>query len=131
MGTLPNACPKPTPRVLTKLKKRAAEAKQIRHVWAEVDRRDEYCCRVCKRFCNPRAISVLEKIHRHHLDYRSQGGMDVESNLVSLCARCHGLVHDSKLRLSGNAEERNELGKLAGVKVERLTESGWQVERMC
>ena len=37
----------------------------------------------------------------HHVKYRSQGGDDSESNLKTLCIRCHRGVHDGKIELSG------------------------------
>jgi Holliday junction DNA helicase RuvB len=33
----------------------------------------------------------------HHVHFRSRGGPTQPSNLVTLCARCHGLVHDGLL----------------------------------
>jgi 5-methylcytosine-specific restriction endonuclease McrA len=35
---------------------------------------------------------------QHHVVYRSQGGKDEESNLVSLCGRHHALAHSDKRR---------------------------------
>ena len=32
-------------------------------------------------------------IHCHHKIFRSQGGSDIESNLVWLCAACHHEAH--------------------------------------
>ena len=40
----------------------------------------------------------------HHVKYRSQGGDDSESNLKTLCVRCHRGVHDGKLKLSALEE---------------------------
>lgn len=35
----------------------------------------------------------IHDLHLHHLCYRSQGGDDVEANLVALCSRCHSRIH--------------------------------------
>lgn len=51
--------------------------------------RDGSRCRYCTG-CN-----LLEV---HHIDYRSQGGLDAKSNLILLCKECHMLVHSSKHR---------------------------------
>ncbi len=37
----------------------------------------------------------------HHVEFRSHGGATQPSNLVTLCARCHGLVHDGLLLVVG------------------------------
>lgn len=43
-------------------------------------------------------------IHVHHVKARQMGGarrMDVADNLISLCARCHDLVHRGRIRREG------------------------------
>lgn len=55
--------------------------------------RDASCCRVCGRY--------VEYPHLHHVEYRSEGGLDVPANLVTLGGGfpshdCHGLVHSNK-----------------------------------
>jgi Holliday junction DNA helicase RuvB len=42
----------------------------------------------------------------HHIRYRSQGGRTAMSNLISLCAPCHALVHADLLLLEGEDAER-------------------------
>lgn len=32
-------------------------------------------------------------LHLHHIKFRSQGGLDEASNLITLCARCHRRAH--------------------------------------
>lgn len=106
-----------------------AEANK-RKVHQAVDARDHYTCRVCGRYCSPLAVGLLQRSHRHHLVYRSAGGKDTTENLCTLCAHCHDDEHHKRIRLSGNADLRDKkTGKLAGVKVERATESGWRVEK--
>lgn len=127
---LSNACPKPDrTRYQSKAERAKTEAANERMVWYDVDVRDGRCCRVCGTFCSPRAIGTLHKPHRHHLQYRSLGGATTSACLVTLCARCHDLEHTHKIRLSGDADERDELGRLAGVKLELPCESGWRTDR--
>jgi len=57
--------------------------------------RDGYRCRHCQR---------SGRLHVHHVEYRSQGGSSVEGNLAALCDRCHGLVHDDLLFITGEPE---------------------------
>lgn len=35
-------------------------------------------------------------LHVHHIIYRSQGGPDEDSNLITLCQSCHDKVHSDK-----------------------------------
>ena len=122
------ACPKGPSRHEQKRTQQADRMREQRRVYALVDNRDEHCCRVCGRFCNPRALGIIARAHRHHLVYRSKGGETSITNLVSLCAQCHADEHDGKLQLSGDAELRDPVtGKLCGVKVERPGEHGWEV----
>jgi len=50
----------------------------------QVLRRDGWRCQECG------GISNLEI---HHIQYRSRLGDDSETNLITLCAPCHGKVH--------------------------------------
>lgn len=56
--------------------------------------RDEGCCIICGRPGNPEA----------HYIPRSQGGLGVEQNIVTLCRTCHR-IYDQ-----GSKEEREEYG---------------------
>lgn len=49
------------------------------------------------------------------------------SNVIALAGDEHAEVKAGKARYSGDANYRDENGKLCGVKYERITESGWQV----
>ncbi len=39
----------------------------------------------------------------HHLEFRSEGGRTSPENLITLCTRCHGLVHEGLLRMEGSS----------------------------
>ncbi len=102
------------------------------HAWnavsARVDARDEGQCRVCGTRANPHVTTLLGRLHRHHIAYRSRGGEDITSNIVSLCAACHDEIHiHGTLHLEGDADLRDPIGRLCGIKVERNVESGWEV----
>ena len=112
---------------------RAKEAAEIRACYKAVDQRDGGRCRVCRTRGNPHATTLLERLHRHHMVYRSRGGEHVTSNVVSLCSGCHEAIHVlMTLRVEGDADARDAVtGKLAGVQVSRYSESGWAVEKFC
>jgi hypothetical protein len=50
--------------------------------------RDGHRCRHC---------GSRRDLHAHHVVWRSRGGPTTLANLVTLCRRCHGLVHDGLL----------------------------------
>jgi hypothetical protein len=55
---------------------------------ARIVERDGKKCRACGRG-NPLEV--------HHIVYRSRGGTDEDSNLITLCRGCHVKAHESKL----------------------------------
>ncbi|MBI5850635.1 MAG: HNH endonuclease [Planctomycetes bacterium] len=55
---------------------------------AKVFARDAHSCRNC---------ASKRGLHAHHVVWRSRGGLTALANLVTLCARCHGLVHEGFL----------------------------------
>lgn len=61
---------------------------------AQVLERDSSTCRVCGGFVDSPAL--------HHIKYRSQGGLNVIENLLTVhwmyAPRCHELVHSNKPR---------------------------------
>lgn len=67
---------------------------------AMVLNRDSYACQYCKGKHKDKKLEV------HHIVFRSQGGSDEESNLVTLCHTCHKALHDLKIRpdLSGKVK---------------------------
>jgi hypothetical protein len=56
--------------------------------WSEIRnnilRRDNYAC------CNCR---YTKKLHVHHIVPLSRGGTNNETNLITLCERCHIMIH--------------------------------------
>ena len=61
---------------------------------AMVLNRDNYTCQCCK------GKHKDSKLEVHHIIYRSQGGSDEESNLITLCHTCHKALHDGKINQS-------------------------------
>ena len=65
--------------------------------YADVYLRDRWRC--ASPVCTSRNVTP------HHIVFRSHGGGESRSNLVSLCERCHlELVHGNALRVTGDAE---------------------------
>jgi 5-methylcytosine-specific restriction endonuclease McrA len=55
--------------------------------------RDLFQCQVC-------GTGGENRLQIHHVVFRSQGGTHAASNLVTLCFRCHRLVHLSVVAVS-------------------------------
>lgn len=62
--------------------------------------RDNYTCQHCK------GKHKDSKLEVHHIVFRSQGGSDEESNLITLCHTCHKDLHSGKIsiKLSGKVK---------------------------
>ena len=67
---------------------------------ATVLNRDNYTCQYCKGKHKDNKLEV------HHIVFRSHGGSDEESNLITLCHTCHKDLHSGKinLKLSGKVK---------------------------
>ena len=66
--------------------------------------RDKYTCQCCK--------TKKGTLHVHHIIYRSQGGSDEESNLITLCETCHKKLHKGELRDFESKLEGKRKGQL-------------------
>jgi hypothetical protein len=108
-----------------------AEARTIADVYALVDQRDGPCCRICGCYLQRGGLTILSRAHHHHITPRSLNGPTTPENLVRLCSKCHEDEHRCRIRISGDADECNELGMLAGVKVERLENDTWKIWKFC
>lgn len=58
---------------------------------AMVLNRDNYTCQCCK------GKHKDSKLEVHHIVFRSQGGSNEESNLITLCHTCHKNLHNEKI----------------------------------
>jgi hypothetical protein len=94
-------------RVDEKIDRVSKKAAALREVHKAVDLRDKRRCRAYGVRVNPTASSLLERGHRHHIRFRSQGGQDTTENLITLSARAHADIHAGKLHiLSDNADRK-------------------------
>jgi hypothetical protein len=76
--------PKPAKRVVDKA---AIRAYRLKHPWCEYQLDSGLEC--------GRPMSDV-----HHLIHRSQGGGDVESNLISLCREHHRVMHGERVHFA-------------------------------
>lgn len=93
-----------------------------------VEERDGNHCRICGKRCRFNAPLLKERADPHHVIFASAGGGDETKNICKLCRSCHDDVHVHRvLALSGDADARDEFDKPKCLRLEKLTESGWQV----
>ena len=90
--------PKPPSRARVKATQKRLAASDARAVYRHVTERDKGRCRACGHF------GIM---HRHHIVYRSHGGLTTPENVCLLCGGptgCHTAVHAGRVRITGSAE---------------------------
>jgi 5-methylcytosine-specific restriction endonuclease McrA len=117
-------------RVESKEKRDRERQAEIDACYAAVDQRDGHICRVTGVFLTAGASDPHKRKERHHMVRRSRGGENETANVITVSAAIHQLDHAGKIHLSGDADLRDAQGQLCGVKLERMTESGWETVRM-
>ena len=70
---------------------------------AMVLNRDGYNCQYCK------GKHKDSKLEVHHIVFRSKGGSDEESNLITLCHTCHKDLHSGKIHPDFKGETKGTL----------------------
>ena len=70
---------------------------------AMVLNRDNYTCQCCK------GKHKDSKLEVHHIIFRSQGGSDEASNLITLCHTCHKALHNGKISLNLKGKMKGNL----------------------
>jgi DUF2075 family protein len=70
---------------------------------AYVLNRDGYICQNCKGKKND------SRLHVHHIIFRSNGGSDDESNLITLCKTCHDDLHKGNISLKKTGKKKSNL----------------------
>ncbi len=71
---------------------------------AKVYARDHGCCRAYGTPVKLRSDNPLIVAHAHHIVFRSAGGADISSNLVTLCPKAHYLIHQHLLSVEGDGD---------------------------
>lgn len=61
--------------------------------------RDSYTCQCCGK--------KHVRLEVHHIIFRSMGGTDDEKNLITLCEKCHKMIHDGILVLTKKPKKSN------------------------
>lgn len=72
--------------------------------------RDGYTCQ------SGRKIKHDDKLHVHHIVFRSQGGTNTPDNLVTLCEKCHKDLHAGKFAIKGKKSKTKHATEVGIVK---------------
>jgi len=78
---------------IKKLEYRDGSQKGFYNFKAYILHRDTYQCQKCK--------SKNVKLHVHHIIFRSNGGTNAPSNLITLCESCHNKLHLGEFEIKG------------------------------
>jgi RRXRR protein/HNH endonuclease len=88
---------------------------------AYVLHRDGYTCH------SGRKLKHDSKLHVHHIVFRSNGGTNARSNLITLCETCHSDLHAGKFEFKAKksrTKHATEVGIIKGA----IACSGWAFE---
>ncbi len=111
--------------------RRAAEKQREQdQCYQAVDIRDSSVCRVTGEYLTLGHADPHKRKERHHMIRRSRGGLHETANVVTVSAFIHAQDHAGKIRLSGDANLKDQQGNFCGVKYERMVDGGWQTVRM-
>ncbi|MGF1759648.1 RNA-guided endonuclease IscB [Photobacterium sagamiensis] len=72
--------------------------------------RDNYKCK------SGRKCKHSNKLHVHHIHFRSQGGTDAPENLITLCETCHKDLHNGKFELKAKKSRTKHATEIGIVK---------------
>ena len=90
---------------------------------AMVLNRDDYTCKYCK------GKHKDSKLEVHHIIFKSQGGSDEESNLITLCHTCHKNLHDGKItsnlrgKVKGNLNYASQMNVIRSRLLEKYSDA--------
>lgn len=86
------------------------------NVKAYVLHRDGYQCQKCK--------TNKGKLHVHHVTFRSNGGTDTPSNLITLCEDCHEKLHNGEFEIKGVKSKTKHATEVSIVKSQLKNQFG-------
>ena len=59
-----------------------------------------------------------EKLHVHHIVFRSKGGTDTPNNLITLCEKCHADLHTGKFELKASRSKTKHATEMGIIKAQ-------------
>lgn len=95
--------------------------KSFYNVKSYVLHRDNYTCQ------SGRKVKHIDKLHVHHVVFRSQGGTDTPSNLTVLCETCHDALHRGEFNLKEKRSKTKHATEMGIVKSQ--LKKNWDFEK--
>ena len=92
---------KPRPSILVKAEAGRKAKRAAAKLRADVRARDGHQCQCCHIPVFVSATNPLQRAQVHHITYRSQGGPDVQKNLITVCGECHAKIHAHEIEVRG------------------------------
>jgi len=86
------------------------DQKGFYNVKAFVLHRDGYRCQ------SGRKAPHSQKLHVHHINFRSKGGTDAPGNLIALCNSCHDKLHEGEFEIKGSRSKTKHATEIGIVK---------------
>jgi 5-methylcytosine-specific restriction endonuclease McrA len=99
---------------VTKSGYQQGDQKGFYNVKAFVLHRDNYTCQ------SGRKVKHSEKLHVHHVVFRSQGGSNAPSNLKVLCEICHSDLHAGKFVLKEKKSKTKHATEIGIIKAQLI-----------
>jgi 5-methylcytosine-specific restriction endonuclease McrA len=72
--------------------------------------RDKYTCQ------SKLNVKHTNKLHVHHIIFKSQGGSNTPSNLITLCEDCHDALHNGKFELKAKRSTTKHATQMGIIK---------------
>lgn len=94
------------------------ERKGYYNVKAYVLHRDGYKC------ISGQKADHSKKLHVHHIQFKSNGGTDTPSNLITLCETCHNDLHNGEFELKAKKSKTKHATEI-GIIQSQLIKSDW------
>ncbi len=88
----------------------AGNQKGFYNTKAYVLHRDNYKCQ------SNRKVKHSDRLHVHHIQFRSQGGTNMPSNLITLCETCHSNLHQGEFELKAKRSKTKHATEIGIVK---------------
>lgn len=82
----------------------------------------KYKCQLCTTKKN-------QKLHVHHIQFRSNGGSNSPDNLATLCKSCHDKIHKFQKEMSEKTSKK--LQKIAQIRTKHATEISILRSQLC
>ena len=90
------------------------DLKGFYNIKAFILHRDNYKCKSSQK------VKHSDKLHVHHVIFKSKGGSDTPSNLITLCEKCHNDLHNGTFEIKGKKSTTKHATEIGIIKSQLL-----------